>query len=126
MGLLPGQFLGRGDDRAERHLETRYVGAARFPGGGLHRLDLLGGLRQRLAPQAVDVGLGAPGGVRGGRGAAERDVRAWLLDGEDVADEVVEAVVVALVVEGLMGGPDLLDDPDVLAGAGVPLVLGEG
>ncbi len=34
--------------------------------------------------------------------------------------------MLALVVEGLVRGPDLLDDPDVLAGAGVALVLGEG
>ena len=67
-----------------------------------------------------------PDRVRRGRGAAERDVRARLLDREDVAHEVVEAVVLALVVERLVGGPGLLDDLDVLAGAGVALVLGEG
>ncbi len=126
VGLLPGLPFRRGDDRAERHLDARHVGAARLPCSGLDRVDLLGGPGQRLAPQAVDVGLGAPGGVRGGRGTAERDVGARLLDGEDIADEIVEAVVLALVVEGPAGRPDLLDDLDVLAGAGVALVLGEG
>ena len=66
VGLLPGQLLGRGDDRAERDLDAGHVGAARGLGGGLHGLDLLGGLRQGLTPQAVDVGLGAAGRVRGG------------------------------------------------------------
>ena len=33
--------------------------------------------------------------------------------------------MLALVVEGLVAGPRLLDDLDVLAGAGVALVLGE-
>lgn len=48
-----------------------------------------------------------------------------LLHGEGVAHEVVEAVVRALMVEGLVRRPRLLDDLDGLTGARVPLVLGE-
>src|SRR5580693_1015570 len=48
---------------------------------------------RRLAPQAVDVGLGAAGLVGGGRGAAERQPGPRLLHREHVADEVSELVV---------------------------------
>jgi len=59
--LFPGRRFGRRDDRPEGDLDPRQVGAPGGAGGGPHRLDLLGGLRQRLAPEAVDVRLGPAG-----------------------------------------------------------------
>ena len=57
VGALPGQFLGRAEDRAEADGDAGGVGAARVPGGLVDRVDLLLGLGQRLAPQRVGVGV---------------------------------------------------------------------
>ena len=54
--LLPGQLVGRGDDRAERDPDPRARAPGRV-GDRVDRRDLLGGLLQRLAPQPEDVAL---------------------------------------------------------------------
>src|SRR6478609_96347 len=59
------------------------------------------------------------------RGAAEADRRPRLLHGEDVGDEVGEAVVLPGEVERLAPCPGLLEDLDVLPGPAVPLVFGQ-
>ena len=126
VGLLPRGLLGGAEDRAEGDLDPRRRRCARRPRRrGLIALDLLGRVGQRLAPQAVDVGLGRADRVGRARRTAEGDLRARLLHREHVADEVGEAVVLAVVVERLVARPRLLEDLDVLEGAGVALVLGQ-
>src|ERR1700722_11502053 len=63
------------------------------------------GTSARPAARAVEGGSAPAGAVRRGRGPAERDLRARLLDREHVADEVGELVVLPVVVERLAGGP---------------------
>src|ERR1700727_2267003 len=70
-------------------------------------------------------GLAPPARGGGGRGPAERHPGPGLLHREDVADEVGELIVPAVVVERLPRRPRLLDDRHVLAGALVPFVLRE-
>ena len=94
-------------------------------GLGLDACDLLGGVGQRLAPQAVHVGFRGAHGVGGVRGPAERDHRPRLLHREHVGDEVGELVVGARVIERLALGPHPLHDLDVLAGAVVALVVAQ-
>ena len=96
-----------------------------FFGGLVHRVDLLLRLRQRLAPQRVDVGVLAADPVRRRRGAAEVQADPGLLRRLDGRVEVLDLVVPAVVAERLVRGPGLLDDVQVLVGAGVPLVLGQ-
>jgi hypothetical protein len=55
MCLLPGQLVGLGDDRAERHPGARHIRPAGQPGLLGHPVHLLPGFRQRLAPQPEDV-----------------------------------------------------------------------
>src|SRR4029453_9667238 len=67
------------------------------------------------APRSADP-------VRVGRGAADRD-RDRAVDRADHADEVLELVELALVVERLGAGPDLARDVDVLGRPRVPLLF---
>src|SRR5690606_31818243 len=104
-----------GDDRAYGKGELDVAAVA----GGLaaDQLDALAGLRERLAPQGVDVGpAGAdPDGVLGL--AAEEDRhRPVRLDG---AERALEPVELALVVEGLVGGEGAPQHVDELGGAPV-------
>ena len=93
---------------------------------GLDACDLLGGVGQRLAPQAVDVGLrGAHLVGRVGR-SAEGDLRAGLLHREHVGHEVVRSGSAApWWSNGSPLGPRPLHDLDVLAGAVVALVVAQ-
>ncbi len=125
VGALPGQFLGRAEDRPEAHADAGGVGAARRLGGGVDRVDLLLRLRQRLAPQGVGVGVLAADPVGGGRGAAEVEPDPRTLRGADLGVEVLDLVVAALVGKRLLRGPGLLEDVQVLVGAVVALVLGQ-
>ena len=63
--LLPREFVGLGDDRAERHPDAGAVAAPGRDGLGVHAGDLLAGVGERLAPQAEDVAEGAADAVRG-------------------------------------------------------------
>src|ERR1700730_15103023 len=63
--------------------------------------------------------------VRSLGGAPEVDRNRWLLERTDLGREVLEAVVAALEAEGLQRGPGLLENLEVLIGAGVALVFGE-
>ncbi len=123
VGLRPRRLLGRPEDRTERDLEAQ----RRLPTGGPRRLadrgDLVGRLGERLAPQAEDVGDRRARGIGRRRRAAEGHVGPRLPDGEDVADEVLERVVLAAVVERRVLGPHALHDLDVLTGPRVALVL---
>ena len=89
------------------------------PGGDLAHLRL------RLAPEGVDVGVLA-GHAKGRLGrAAEVDRDARALHGPDLGRGALDPVERALVVHRRLGGPDGLQDGDVLVGAGVALVLAQ-
>src|SRR5262249_4045792 len=112
VGLLPGQLVGRRDDRPKRVPDPR----ARPPGGVSDRVDpgdLLGRLGQRLAPQAEDVAGAAADLVGLLRGAADRD-RHRAAQWPDVGLEVLEVVELAVVVDRAVRGPDRAQDVDEL------------
>jgi hypothetical protein len=100
------------------------VGAAGLPRLGDDGVDLVPRVRQRLTPQAEDVGPRAAHPVRLGRRTADRD-RDRAVRRAYEAQEVVELVELPLVAERLGAGPDPAHDVEVLRGAGVPLVLGQ-
>ena len=126
VGALPGEFLGRAEDRPEADARCRAVSAAAgVLGGRVDRVDLLLGLGQRLAPQGVGVGVLAADPVgRLGR-AAEVQPDPVLLGRLDAGLVVLDLVVLAVVAERLVGRPGQPDDVEVLVGAGVALVLGQ-
>jgi hypothetical protein len=92
-------------------------------GVGIDRLDLLGGLGQRLAPQPEDVALLAADPVGGFGGAADRD-RDSVLVRPDVGLESLEPVVLAREADRALLGPDPAQDLDELGRPLVALLLG--
>jgi hypothetical protein len=100
-------------------------GVSRPAASAAVRIDLLGCLRQRFAPDRECVRVLAADAEGGLRRAAEVERDVGLLRRAQVAPEVLDVVVGALVVERLAARPGELEDVEVLVGAGVALVLGE-
>ena len=123
VGTRPGGLLGGAEDRAERDAEARRPTVA--GGGGADPLDHRFCVGEGLAPDHVGLGVLRADLDRGIGGAAEEDRDVRLLPGADVGVGALEAVVGAVVVDGRVRGPDLLQDLQVLVGAAVPLVVGE-
>jgi hypothetical protein len=82
-----------------------------MPGGlGTHARGQLAYLVEGFAPQRVDVGMFAGHGECCLGSTAEVDRYMWLLGGFDFGEAALEAVERALVIEGLVLGPDAAQD----------------
>ena len=99
---------------------------AAMPGRGRpHPGDGLPDLGVGFAPQRVDIGVLARHGDGCVRRAAEVHRQVRLLDRLDVREGTLEAIVLPGIVEGRLTGPRCLHHIEILARAGIALVLGE-
>ena len=121
LGARPGGVFRRGQDGPERDREAHRAAVAR--GLGLHAGGQLLHLVQRFAPQRIHVGMLAGHRQRRFAGAAEVDGHMRLLQRLDFGEAGLEAVVLALVVEGLVAGPQPAQQRQVFVGALVALVV---
>src|SRR5258708_13899939 len=78
-----------------------------------HPRDCLLRLRQRLTPQRVNIGMLSRDRDRGVRGAAEIDRNMRLLNRLYLRRRAREPVVLALVIDWLVPGPDAAKDCDL-------------
>lgn len=124
MRLLPGEFIGFGNDRAEGDPDARTIGPARFCGFRIDAVDLLFRLRERLSPEAEDVAERAADAVGCIRRAAERN-RDHAPGGAHRAAELLELVVLSVEVEGRLRCPHQTQDADIFLLPLVALLLVE-
>ena len=123
LGLGPGGLLGVAEDHPEGDIEPGGTAVARRLGAD--RGDGLAGLGQGFAPEREDIGVLAGHPQGGGRGTAEIDRQARLLQRLDGGEALRHPVVLALVIEGLGAGPLLAHHVEELLGAGVALIVVE-
>jgi len=123
----PCGLFGLRQDRAERDRKAHAAPVLRRLGA--HARGQFARLVERFAPQRVDVGVLAGHRNRSLRGAAEVHGHVRLaiarLHRLDFGERVLEAVVRAFMVEGLLRRPHLVQHFEVFVGAGVALVVVE-
>ena len=119
--LVPGFGFRRAQDRPHGDAECRGTSRRR---SRPHRIHPRHGVRERLAPEHVDVGVLGPDRHRRPGGATEVDRDRGALQRFHIGEGVFHLVELALVIERLGAGPDGPHDVEELVGTGVAVVLG--